>query len=165
MIVLLLGAGLAVIGFALTGGKSMQPKGPAYWTPLLSLWAREENLDPAWILATVKVESNFNPDAVNKGPGDGERGGAWGLGQMTLKTARGLGYSGSAEGLLDPRTNIRLVAALHKQNGAPGANPQDVFSRYNSGKDFYHAPTVTRQTYVPRAMDAFNFYSRNRGNV
>lgn len=48
----------------------------------------------------VMVESRYNPRAT--GPG-----GYIGLMQISYRTARGLGYTGSAAGLYDPDTNVR----------------------------------------------------------
>ena len=46
----------------------------------------------------VKRESTFNPKAYNRGH--------WGLMQIKHATARGMGYSGPAKGLLDAETNL-----------------------------------------------------------
>ena len=47
----------------------------------------------------VKRESNFRPNAYNKGH--------WGLMQIKHATARGMGYDGPANGLLDAETNLK----------------------------------------------------------
>ena len=49
----------------------------------------------------VKRESNFYPGAYN--------GGHWGLMQIKHATARGMGYDGSARGLLDAETNLKYA--------------------------------------------------------
>ncbi len=49
--------------------------------------------------AVVRVESRYNPRASHAGN--------YGLMQIRHQTARGLGYSGSASGLLDAETNAR----------------------------------------------------------
>lgn len=49
----------------------------------------------------VKRESNFFPGAYNKGH--------WGLMQIKHATARGMGYRGSAKGLLDAETNLKYA--------------------------------------------------------
>lgn len=48
--------------------------------------------------AVIRLESNFRPTAANKGN--------YGLMQIRLGTARSLGYSGSAAGLLNAETNL-----------------------------------------------------------
>lgn len=49
----------------------------------------------------VKRESNFYPGAYNKGH--------WGLMQIKHSTARGLGYDGPPNGLLDAETNLKYA--------------------------------------------------------
>ena len=49
----------------------------------------------------AKRESNFNPSAYNHGH--------WGLMQIKHATARGMGYDGSARGLLDAETNLKFA--------------------------------------------------------
>jgi soluble lytic murein transglycosylase-like protein len=60
-------------------------------------------------------ESRYQPRLVG-------RGGTIGLMQIKLATARGLGYTGDAEGLRDPNTNLTygvkyLAGAYHAANG------------------------------------------------
>jgi soluble lytic murein transglycosylase-like protein len=49
----------------------------------------------------AKRESNFYPGAYNRGH--------WGLMQIKHATARGMGYDGSARGLLDAETNLKYA--------------------------------------------------------
>lgn len=71
---------------------------------------------PAALVHRVIVrESRYQPRLVG-------RGGTIGLMQIKLATARGLGYSGDAEGLRDPNTNLTygvkyLAGAYHAANG------------------------------------------------
>jgi hypothetical protein len=61
----------------------------------------QENLVPETLVHRVIVrESKYQPSLVG-------RGGAIGLMQIKLATARGLGYTGTAEGLRDPETNLK----------------------------------------------------------
>lgn len=57
---------------------------------LANQYGRAFKVPPRLLLAVWRIESNFNPFAVNMTGGDARRGGAWGLGQMTLRTARDL---------------------------------------------------------------------------
>lgn len=63
--------------------------------------------------AVVRVESRYNPRASHAGN--------YGLMQIRHQTARGLGYSGSAGGLLDAETNARYgmkyLAMAYKMAG------------------------------------------------
>ena len=60
--------------------------------------AKTHSLPEALVRRVIRRESNFNPRAVYRGN--------YGLMQIRLGTARALGYRGSAEGLLDPATNM-----------------------------------------------------------
>ena len=142
-------------------------KGEAFWLPVVRKIAREEGISEALLAATVKRESNWDPNAINNTGGDAARGGAYGLAQVTLKTARALGYQGDPQGLLDPETNLRLAARLHKSNSqllsSNGGLSQieDVISRYNSGKAFANAPTYTKDVYVPGVKRALDQYRKD----
>lgn len=93
----------------------------------------------SWIKAFCQQESRWDPNAKVVTGTDGARGGAYGLGQMTLKTAQGLGYTRDAEGLLDPQTNLLLVGQLLQELYArwgPRTTLQDVAAGYNSGHGY-----------------------------
>lgn len=61
----------------------------------------EANLVPEALVHRVIVrESKYQPSLLG-------RGGAIGLMQIKLATARGLGYTGTADGLRDPETNLK----------------------------------------------------------
>jgi soluble lytic murein transglycosylase-like protein len=60
--------------------------------------AKTHGLPAALVRLVIRRESNFNPRAVYRGN--------YGLMQIRLGTARALGYRGTAEGLLDPATNM-----------------------------------------------------------
>ena len=60
--------------------------------------AKTHGLPEALVRLVIRRESNFNPRAVYRGN--------YGLMQIRLGTARALGYRGTAEGLLDPQTNM-----------------------------------------------------------
>jgi hypothetical protein len=75
-------------------------------------------------------ESRYNPRAVNSGN--------YGMMQIRLQTARGMGYTGTAQGLLDPNTNLTyavkyLAGAYH----VAGGNHGRAVSLYASG--YYYA--------------------------
>ena len=57
---------------------------------LANHYGRVFRVPPRLLLSVWRIESNFNPFATNLTAGDARRGGAWGLGQMTLQTARDL---------------------------------------------------------------------------
>lgn len=128
-------------------------------------------IEPAVLLATVDIESAWDPGAQNHGPGDSARGGAWGLCQLTVTTALAVDdgvniWADEAgqrkpERLLEPELNLKLACALITENGTRSASPigsatwyQDIAALYNSGKLYAQAPRVTRETYVPRFLRA-----------
>jgi hypothetical protein len=75
-------------------------------------------------------ESRYNPRAVNSGN--------YGMMQIRLGTARGMGYTGSAQGLLDPNTNltyaVKYLAGAYK---VAGGNHNRAVSLYAGG--YYYA--------------------------
>lgn len=76
--------------------------------------------------AVVRVESRYNPRASNAGN--------YGLMQIRHQTARGMGYSGSASGLLDAETNARYgmkyLAMAYKMAGGDTCR---TIMKYQSG--------------------------------
>ena len=83
-------------------------------------------LPPGIVLRTVKRESRFDPEARN-GP-------YWGLMQIRYDTAKGVGYKGTAQGLLDPATNLTYgVAYLANAYMIAGGNESRTHRLYRSG--------------------------------
>ncbi|MDQ4136247.1 MAG: lytic transglycosylase domain-containing protein [Pseudomonadota bacterium] len=113
--------GLAVAGLA-APAFAMDVRTRLDLEPLIVKHARANNVPPALVHRIIIRESRYNPRAVG-------RGGALGLMQIKHATARALGYSGSAEGLLDADTNlaygVRYLAGAYRvadgdQNRAVG---------------------------------------------
>jgi soluble lytic murein transglycosylase-like protein len=82
---------------------------------LVATHARANAVPEALVHRVIVRESRYQPKLVG-------RGGTIGLMQIKLATARGLGYTGSAEGLRDPNTNLTygvkyLAGAYHAANG------------------------------------------------
>ncbi len=69
---------------------------------LIVAHAKTHGLPEKLVRLVVRRESNFNPRAIYRGN--------YGLMQIRLGTARALGYRGTAEGLLDPATNMTYGA-------------------------------------------------------
>lgn len=111
------------------------------------------NIPMAWLCAIARQESGFKADARVLTGGDGARGGAYGLCQMTLQTARLVGYTGDAEELSLPDMNCHVAAQLIYQLMNDGHRFfADIASAYNSGKPLKRAPESTRKTYVPNVL-------------
>jgi soluble lytic murein transglycosylase-like protein len=95
----------------------------------------------------VKSESTFNPAARN-GP-------YWGLMQIRHDTAKGLGYAGSATGLLDAETNLIYGGAyLANAYMIAGGNSQQAHNLYRKGY-YYEAKRkrlLSRLLKIPMGM-------------
>jgi hypothetical protein len=82
--------------------------------PLIVKHAAANNVPPALVHRIIIRESRYNPRAVGHG-------GALGLMQIKHATARALGYSGPADGLLDADTNltygVRYLAGAYRVAG------------------------------------------------
>lgn len=113
-----------------------------------------EGLDPALGLAIAQQESAFNPDASVVTGGDAARGGSYGLGQVSLKTALALDHTATIARLHNPAYNAKLMAQLCRQNQrlARTSDVAELASRYNSGKPFHLAPDSTRLIYAPHVL-------------
>ena len=71
----------------------------ASYDKLVATHAKANNVPEALVHRVIVRESKYQADLVG-------RGGTIGLMQIKLSTARGLGYTGDAEGLRDPATNL-----------------------------------------------------------
>ena len=85
-------------------------------------------------------ESRYNPSLVG-------RGGTIGLMQIKLATARSLGYTGTAEGLRDPETNLTYaVKYLAGAYRAAGGNHNRAVAYYAGG--YYYAAKRQRMAHA-----------------
>lgn len=76
--------------------------------------------------AVVRIESRYNPRAANAGN--------YGLMQIRHQTARGMGYSGGAGGLLDAETNARYAMKyLAQAYRLAGGDTCRTVMKYQSG--------------------------------
>lgn len=136
--------------------------------------ATERGCSPVLLLATIDTENApWNPDALNTGAGDLGRGGAWGLCQITERTALAVDDRVPTSDpswtdldairapfvLTNPALNLQLGASLVAMNceRAQGVRMSeawlcDVASLYNSGKLYADAPVRTLLEYVPRFL-------------
>jgi soluble lytic murein transglycosylase-like protein len=71
----------------------------AEYDALVATHARANGVPEALVHRVIVRESGYRPELVG-------RGGAIGMMQIKLATARGLGYTGDAAGLRDPNTNL-----------------------------------------------------------
>jgi soluble lytic murein transglycosylase-like protein len=87
----------------------------ADYDALVAAHASANGVPAALVHRVIVRESRYQPKLIG-------RGGTIGLMQIKLATARGLGYSGDAEGLRDPDTNLAygvkyLAGAYRAANG------------------------------------------------
>lgn len=98
---------------------------------LIEAHAKANGVPASFIHRVVKRESGYNPRAVG-------RGGAMGLMQIKHGTARALGYSGPAAGLLDARINLTYgIAYLAGAYKTAHGNEAQAYSYYARG--YYYA--------------------------
>lgn len=116
------------------------------------------NVPVSWIQAVIEVESSWNPKAYRAEPDQGDA--SFGLMQLLGKTAASLGYTGTAEGLYEPSTNISLGAELLSQLRAKyGDDFRRVYSAYNSGRPDLWKYSTQVAANVARALAALVRYS------
>jgi soluble lytic murein transglycosylase-like protein len=97
----------------------------------VSYYARVYDVPESLIHRSIRRESGYDPK-VHVGP-------YWGLMQIRLDTARGMGYRGQARGLLDPDTNLKYaVAYLSNAYVVAGGNADRALALYARGY-FYEA--------------------------
>jgi soluble lytic murein transglycosylase-like protein len=94
---------------------------------MISRHAHQNGLPEALVRRVVMRESGYKPGTVGAG-------GAMGLMQIKLGTAREMGYGGSAAGLLDPETNltyaVRYLAGAYR---VAGGNADRAVANYARG--------------------------------
>jgi soluble lytic murein transglycosylase-like protein len=116
----------------------------ADYNELVARHAQANGLPEALVHRVIVRESRYQPHLVG-------RGGTIGLMQIKLATARSLGYTGSAEGLRDPDTNLTyavkyLAGAYRAANG----DHNRAVSYYASG--YYYAAKRQRLEHRKEAL-------------
>ena len=120
---------LSVFSLGLTAavfaGAAQAQEGGAY-SAMVASHAAAHGLPPSLVHRVIMRESRYNPRAVSKGN--------YGMMQIRLGTARAMGYTGSAAGLLDPNTNmtyaVKYLAGAYR---AAGGNADRAVALYASG--------------------------------
>src|SRR4051794_9931682 len=105
----------AVLGGSLlmTATGAVAGGGYSRFEAMIARHARANNVPESLVHHVVNRETRYNPAAISKGN--------YGLMQIRHATARGLGYQGSARGLLDAETNltygVRYLAGAYRVAG------------------------------------------------
>jgi soluble lytic murein transglycosylase-like protein len=111
----------------------------ARYETMVAAHAHANGIPVELVHRVIVRESRYQPHLVG-------RGGTIGLMQIKLATARGLGYTGTAEGLRDPETNltyaVRYLAGAYR---AANGNADRAVRYYASG--YYYAAKRQRQRH------------------
>jgi soluble lytic murein transglycosylase-like protein len=115
---------------------------------LVARHAAAHNLPEALVRRVIKRESRGNPRVISKGN--------YGIMQIRLGTARAMGYTGSAAGLLDADTNmtyaVKYLAGAYR---AAEGNPDRAVHYYAAGYYFAAKRKGLLKDTSPNALNAF----------
>src|SRR5262245_26987511 len=133
---------VALCALAHPVGAQEKPRSP--FDALIASHARANGVPEALVHRVILQESRYNPRAVG-------RGGTMGLMQIKHATARGVGYTGSATGLLDPETNltyaVRYLAGAYRAAGGNASRAVALYARgYGRGVPRATRVAATRQS-------------------
>jgi len=113
-------------GFTVNGISSPATAGFDATSSMAAAQASAAGIPVSLVERVIRRESGGNARAVHAGN--------YGLMQIRLSTARAMGYTGSAAGLLDPQTNmtyaVRYLAGAYR---AAGGNESRAVALYASG--------------------------------
>ena len=126
---------------------------------LIAKYSRLYNVDKHLVCAIIKVESNFNPLAINKNDGSSD---SLGLMQIKYSTARLLGFRGTKKQLIMPEYNIKygvkyLAKAKEKFN-----NTKHIIQAYNGGLAVKTKPSTP---YTERVLMAKDWCQERAGKL
>lgn len=115
------------------------------------------SVPPSWIFAFIGTETSFEDPPVTWEANVGEY--SYGPMQVLLSTARGLGFSGSADQLQDPATNIQVgTADIAGLIALYGMDFDRVYSAYNSGRPDAYLTSNQVASNVARAQSWLSQY-------
>jgi len=112
----------------------------AQYEALVATHARANNVPEALVHRVIVRESRYHPDLVG-------RGGTIGLMQIKLATARGLGYTGDAQGLRDPDTNL-TYGVKYLAGAWRAANSEHTRAMHYYASGYYYV--AKRQRLAPK---------------
>jgi soluble lytic murein transglycosylase-like protein len=123
-----------------------QGAGQGAYAAMVQRHAAANGIPASLVHRVIMRESRYNPRAVSKGN--------YGIMQIRLGTARAMGYTGSAAGLLDPEVNmtyaVKYLAGAYKVSGGSESGAVANYARgyyakaKRRGVSPYEAPGGTR---------------------
>src|SRR6266481_425669 len=119
----------------------------ADYNALVARHAQANGLPEALVHRVIVRESRYQPGLVG-------RGGTIGLMQIKLATARGLGYTGTAEGLRDPDTNL-TYAVKYLAGAYLAANGDHARAVHYYASGYYYAAKHQRLAHSRHPESAF----------
>ena len=143
------------LGLALGGCQNFElekPKEGIHRLPIRELVAEkatEHHVPKQLALAIVHVESKFQPNVVNKNN--------YGLGQISCRTAKGVGFNGPCFTLLDPNVNLNYsMTYLNKALKRADGNWCHAATLYHRGlgnkpKDSPYCRTIMRAALLTKS--------------
>jgi soluble lytic murein transglycosylase-like protein len=118
--------------------------GQGAYSGMVARHAAANGVPASLVHRVIMRESRYNPRAVSKGN--------YGMMQIKLGTARGMGYTGTAAGLLDPEVNmtyaVKYLAGAYK---VAGGSESGAVANYARG--YYHQ--AKRQGLSPRGASPY----------
>ena len=117
------------------------------YLPLAQKYGSKYGVSPALILAHIKQESSFNPNAYRNEPAINDA--SMGLMQMLVRTAKSFDSGATLDKLRNPEYSIDLGTQYISQNLRKWPKLQDAIAAYNAG--------------VPR-LDEEGYYVNSKGD-
>ncbi len=138
--------------------------------PIIEQMGKKYNIDPAWIKAHIKAESNWDVNASRFEAHKGDS--SWGLMQLLLSTARQvLGKPNlTTTELIQPAVNIEAGTKFLSQLWKRFGNMRDAIAAYNAGSPRIDKSTgkYTNQYYVDKVSKFYSTYKQlgtTAGNI
>lgn len=132
---------------------------PSTLEPVINEMAQKYGIEPAWIKAHIKAESNWD---VNASRFEAHKGDAsWGLMQLLLVTARGVLSQPdlTTTQLINPRVNIEAGTKFLSQLWARFGNMRDAIAAYNAGSPRLGKDgKYVNQAYVDKVTKNYEIY-------
>ena len=130
---------------SLASGAQAQDR--ARYEKMIAKHAKANLVPEALVHRLIVRESKYNPELIGHG-------GTIGLMQIKLATARGLGYTGSAEGLRDPDTNL-TYAVKYLAGAYRAANGDHARAVHYYASGYYYAAKRQRLAHGRHTISAF----------